>query len=133
MTALIIKSNLARMMFGLLLGVGIVVSIAPPAAARTSFDGLWSVQIVTEQGGCDRGYRYPVAIVNGAVRHATNEGDPSFIIAGNVTPRGAVRVTVRRGDQFAEGSGRLSLSTGGGRWRSQTGGCSGYWTAERRR
>ena len=29
-----------------------------PAAARTPYDGNWSVLIVTNTGPCDRGYRY---------------------------------------------------------------------------
>jgi hypothetical protein len=108
------------------------IAVSLPAAARTPFDGLWSVLIVTESGDCDRGYRYPVAIVNGSVQHAPNEGDQSFVIAGRVATGGAVRVSVRRGEQYAEGSGRLTPSTGEGRWRSPSGGCSGYWQAERR-
>jgi hypothetical protein len=123
---------LTRLIVGLLLGAGTVAAATLPAAARSPFDGLWSVLIVTEQGDCDRGYRYPVAIVNGAVQHAPNEGDQSFVIAGRVATGGSVRVSVRRGEQYAEGSGRLTPSTGEGRWRSPSGGCSGYWQAERR-
>jgi hypothetical protein len=126
----IMKSKIARVIFGLLLAAGATVPIAAPAAARTSFDGRWSVLIVTERGDCDRGYRYPIAIVNGRVQHAPNEGDPSFLIAGRVSAGGAVNVSVRRGDQAAQGSGRLSLSNGEGRWRSAS--CAGYWQAERR-
>jgi hypothetical protein len=130
MRTLFMNSKITRMIFGLVLAAGTMVHTAAPAAARMSFDGLWSVLIVTERGDCDRGYRYPIAIVNGRVQHAPNEGDQSFIIAGRVSAGGAVNVSVRRGDQAAEGSGRLSLSNGEGRWRSAS--CAGYWQAERR-
>jgi hypothetical protein len=113
------------------LGASVAASIVTPTAARTAYDGLWSVLIVTERGDCDRGYRYPVAIVNGAVTHAP-EGDQSFSIAGRVSAGGQVNVSVRRGEQSAQGSGRLSASTGTGRWQSPSNGCAGYWEAERR-
>jgi hypothetical protein len=122
------KNAVARATFGLLLGTSVVIGVVTVAAARTRFDGVWSVSIVTERGNCERGYRAPVAIVNGVVEHA---GDSSFSIAGRVVTSGAVRVSVRRGDQFAQGSGRLGASTGQGRWVSPSSGCAGYWTAER--
>jgi hypothetical protein len=124
------KSFVARATFGLLLGTSAVVSLVTVAAARTRFDGVWSVSIVTERGNCERGYRAPVSIVNGVVEHASS-GDQSFSIGGRVGTSGAVRVSVRRGDQFAQGSGRLGSSTGQGRWVSPSSGCAGYWTAER--
>jgi hypothetical protein len=124
------KYPVARTTFGLLVGASAVVSMVDVAAARTRFDGLWSVSVVTERGNCDRGVRYPVAIVNGVVERAPGEGD--FSVAGRVAGSGAVRVSVRRGDQFAQGSGRLNTSAGEGRWFSPTSGCAGYWTAQRR-
>jgi len=126
------KCTVARAMFGFLVGAGTVAVMADEAGARTRFDGLWSVSIVTERGNCERGYRYPVAIVNGVVQHASNEGDASFSIAGRVVTSGAVSVSVRRGDQFAQGSGRLNVSAGEGRWVSPTSGCAGHWIAQRR-
>ena len=122
------KSPVARTTFGLLLGTSVVIGMVTVAAARTRFDGIWSVSIVTERGNCERGYRAPVAIVNGVVAPS---GEGSFSIAGRVGGSGAVRVSVRRGDQFAQGSGRLGAFTGQGRWVSPTSGCAGYWTAER--
>ena len=50
-------------------------SPAPMGAAKPSFDGSWSVLIVTEKGTCDRAYRYPVKIENGSVGYA---GSASF-------------------------------------------------------
>jgi len=102
---------------------------APIAAGKASFDGNWSVLIVTEKGTCDRAYRYPVRISHGSVGYA---GEASFNVSGQVGPGGAVTVTVSRGSQSASGSGRLSLTDGSGRWRTASGECSGTWSAERR-
>jgi len=35
---------------------------APIAAGKASYNGTWSVLIVTQKGTCDRAYRYPVKI-----------------------------------------------------------------------
>ena len=93
-------------------------SPAPMSASKPSFDGSWSVLIVTEQGKCDRAYRYPVKIENGAVGYA---GNASFTVSGKVGAKGEVKVTVARGGQSANGTGVMSATDG-----------SGTWTAERR-
>ena len=100
-----------------------------PASARSNFDGRWSVLIVTQKGTCDRAYRYPVKIDNGAVGYA---GDSSFTVSGKVGDNGAVTVKVARGGQSANGQGRLSATDGSGMWTAGSGDCSGTWTAERR-
>lgn len=104
-------------------------AIATPAKAGPAYDGSWSVLIVTEKGDCDRAYRYPVQITNGAVGYA---GQASFNVSGRVGANGAITVTVSRGDKSARGSGQLAGSTGGGAWKTGSGECSGRWTAERR-
>jgi len=110
-------------------GSSIPASAAPMGVARPNFDGNWSVLIVTEQGTCDRAYRYPVRISGGSVGYA---GQASFNVSGRVGGNGAVTVTVSRGSQSATGSGMLSATDGSGRWRAASGECSGSWTAERR-
>src|SRR5438874_1426149 len=85
----------------------------PIAAGKQNLDGNWSVLIVTEQGKCDRAYRYPVRISNGSVGYA---GEASFNVSGNVGPNGAVVVTVSKGGQSAKGRGHLSANTGYSRW-----------------
>ena len=102
---------------------------APIASGKANFDGNWSVLIVTEKGTCDRAYRYPVRIENGSVGYA---GSASFTVSGKVGDKGAVTVTVARGNQSATGQGHLSSTDGGGRWTAASGECSGTWTAERR-
>ena len=98
-----------------------------PAQAKTNYDGIWSVVIVTEKGTCDRSYRYPVKITDGSVGYA---GEASFNVSGRVNPSGAVTVTVSRGKHSASGSGKLSGQAGAGSWSG--GECSGTWQAERR-
>jgi hypothetical protein len=84
---------------------------------------------VTQKGTCDRAYRYPVRITNGAVGYA---GEASFNVSGKVGDTGAVIVMVSRGNQSATGTGRMSATDGSGTWTSASGECSGAWTAERR-
>ena len=100
-----------------------------PAFAKSNYDGQWSVLIVTQKGTCDRAYRYPVKIENGAVGYA---GSASFTVSGKVGDNGAVTVLVARGNQSAKGQGRLSGTDGSGLWTAGSGECSGTWTAERR-
>jgi hypothetical protein len=108
------------------------IAVASPTFARTVFDGDWTVLIVTHGGACDPAYRYGVQITNGTV---VNDGSSAAAVQGRVTPAGAVKVTVRLGNQSADGSGRLSSNRGGGVWqgRSMSGSCSGTWEAERRK
>jgi hypothetical protein len=96
--------------------------------AVPAYDGLWSVSIITEKGDCDRGYRYPIRIENGALANAGSV--TAVTINGKVQPTGAITVTVSSGSKSATGSGRLSGDLGEGHWSG--GECSGSWTAERR-
>jgi len=112
-----------------ILTTSIAPAVAAPIASAKSFDGGWSVLIVTEKGTCDRAYRYPVKIENGSVGYA---GTASFNVTGKVGANGAVTVTVSRGDKSATGHGRMSGTDGAGTWTAASGECSGTWTAERR-
>jgi len=125
----------ANRLFGLFIKACVLVltcfGATAPSFARTSFDGDWSVVIVTRGGACAPTLRYPVAINNGIVRNA---GDTSAAVRGRVAPTGAVRVTVQSGGSWASGSGHLSATRGSGIWRGQgtSGICEGTWQAERR-
>ena len=101
------------------------------AAARTVYDGNWSVLIVTNTGPCDRAYRYGLRIDDGSVIY---EGSAPVNVAGRVNRNGVVNVRVWAGQQGASGSGRLSRTSGGGLWRGtgSMGTCAGSWSAERR-
>ena len=115
-----------------LMAVAATVLVAPAlAAAQFGFNGTWSVLIITNNGPCDRAYRYPLRVNNGRVTYA---GQADFNVSGRVRPNGAVNVTVSRGDQRASGSGRLGGGVGSGTWRGggSSSACSGTWTAEKR-
>ena len=122
----------ARAVLQVFAGLALAATLAPaPAAARTNFDGNWSVLIVTNSGPCDRGYRYGLSIRNGRVFY---EGSAAVNVDGRVSDNGLVRVRVSAGSQGASGEGRLSRDYGSGRWRGtgSSGSCVGTWTAERR-
>jgi hypothetical protein len=103
---------------------------AGTSALAASFDGPWSVTVVTRSGPCDPSYRYGVTISRGVVYYA---GGGPVNLTGRVSPSGSVTVRVSSGPQYAIGSGRLSRSAGGGSWRGQgpNGACAGVWSASR--
>jgi hypothetical protein len=121
-----LSKKTARCAFAALI-TGAASLMATTSYAGPSYDGLWSVLVVTEKGDCDRGYRYPVRIENGKL---ANAGDTAFTISGAVAPTGTITVTVSAGSKSATGLGRLDANEGGGHWTGGT--CSGSWTAERR-
>jgi hypothetical protein len=100
-----------------------------PADAVPSYDGLWSVVILTKAGLCEPSYRYPVRIMNG---HLINAGKATVQISGRVGKNGSVVVNVSSGDKTAIGTGRLAATSGAGSWTGGNGLCSGTWQAERR-
>jgi hypothetical protein len=126
-------SGIATWARGLLVGSALALTAAAPALgpaeALPSYDGLWSVVIITRAGLCEPSYRYPVRIANG---HIINAGKSQVHVSGRVGKNGAVVVNVSQGDKTAIGTGRLAATSGGGSWSGGNGVCSGVWQAERR-
>ncbi len=122
----------SRLIFGVtIVALFIAIASSPSDAARrvqtrSSYDGTWSVVIYTLRGDCGS-IRAALRIIGGRVY----SGDSSYQAYGAVGGGGAVRVTLVRGSQSASGSGRLSNSSGGGRWRTLGGECFGTWSATR--
>ena len=115
----------------ILVGPLLVSTNAPSDAARragrgSSYDGTWSVAVYTQRGDCGS-VRAALRIVGGRVY----SGDGSYQAYGAVGAGGAIRVTLVRGGRSASGSGRLSYTSGGGRWRTAGGECFGTWSASR--
>ena len=110
---------------------GALLTLAGASARTASFEGNWSVVVITESGSCDAAYRYGVRVENGTVRY---RGEAGVDVRGSVDDSGRVRVTIGRGDQRAEGTGRLTADSGSGTWsgRSPSSRCQGRWEAERR-
>ena len=103
----------------------------PRTAPAMNFDGRWSVVIITDQGACDRAYRYGVRISGGRIYY---DGDSAARINGQVDTAGNVVVSLHYGQAGANGSGHLTESDGEGRWQgaSSSASCSGRWEAQRR-
>jgi hypothetical protein len=102
-----------------------------PAFTAAKYDGDWSVVVITEKGDCDRAYRYPVKVVNGAIQYSSEAG---ISITGRVDGNGRLQASIRRGQQQANGSGQLNGTGGTGVWSGKDSvmECSGRWEAERR-
>jgi hypothetical protein len=124
--------SLAGAAFVVAFAAGIfLVGSSEQVRAQASFDGTWSVLIITDTGECDRAYRYGIRIERGQIVYG---GEAGVAFTGRVESNGQVAASVRRGEQSATGSGRLSGSRGAGTWKgiSSTGACGGRWEAERR-
>ena len=91
-------------------------------------DGTWSVEVITQKGDCDRGYRYPIIVQNGVIRYG---GPEAFNASGGVSKSGAVKGAISRGEQRAQVTGRIAGTSGSGTWQT-SGGCSGVWNADKR-
>jgi len=127
--------NFMRSIFVVTIAALLLASTGVPSDAQSrraarpgAYDGQWSVVIYTIHGDCDRALRYSVHIVDGRVV----ADEQNYQIAGLVNPNGSIRVVVAEGGRSASGSGRLSGNNGRGLWHTDTGQCSGQWTAVRR-
>jgi hypothetical protein len=110
------------------LAAGVV--FAAPVASAASFDGPWSVTVITRSGQCEGSYRYGVLISGGRVSYL---GGGGVAVSGRVSPSGAVSVSVAASGNRAHGTGRLRGNSGGGSWRGSgpSGACAGVWSASR--
>jgi hypothetical protein len=99
-----------------------------PSADAASFDGPWSVLVITKSGGCDQSYRYGLMIRGSSVSYL---GGGAVSVSGRLAPNGHVNVNVSAAGQSAAGVGRLSGGRGSGTWRGQgaSGTCAGVWSA----
>jgi hypothetical protein len=113
----------------------LAVADAPGAAgagkaggAGGGYDGTWNVLVITQTGTCDPAYSYPFRVSGGRIL-AAGAAD----VSGRVGPGGVVAVRISAGGRVASGNGRLSGSSGAGRWtaRVSSGNCSGRWQATR--
>ena len=119
---------LARPLIVCLALVGSHLLISRQAFAGTRFDGTWNLVFLTQRGDCDPTYNFMVDVVNGNITH------PNILtFRGHVAPSGAVVASVRVGQRYASGSGRLSGVSGRGVWSGRSGEarCTGTWAAQR--
>lgn len=114
----------------ILAGTGPALALPRGGPAQNRFDGMWSVEIITETGTCDRAYRYPIRIEHGVARFIGT----AFTIQGSVAGNGAVRGSISNGTATANVRGHLGQDGfGAGTWvASGALECRGHWNAERR-
>ena len=113
--------------------VALTVSGAAPSAIAASFDGVWSLLVVSPDH-CGT-TRWNLAIRGGQVNYPDGYalGGYPVYMAGRVSPSGVIRVNVAAGPRYASGAGRLGKFQGSGRWAGQgpSGTCAGVWIATR--
>jgi hypothetical protein len=93
-------------------------------AAAAPFDGSWTVDIATHRGTCKSG-SLPIEVRDGKIQ----SNSPAVNVSGQVGQAGLIRVVVGDGLRKANGSGKLSATSGSGTWNG--GLCSGTWAAQR--
>jgi hypothetical protein len=119
-------SSLAAMLMG-----AAAISAAPAqdgVAMRPNHDGIYAVNIVTQQGSCNRDYHWMIAVSGGRVSSA---GDTPMEASGQINQRGIVDLAFQRFGQVATVTGTLAKGSGSGTWSSKTMQCAGSWRATR--
>lgn len=97
--------------------------------APNRFDGVYSVDVVTEEGACEK-YRWTVVVANGRVNSRSADGDMLDVI-GRIDRSGVVLLTFGRQNQVAQAGGHMKGKSGTGKWSSSTLACRGVWRAQR--
>jgi hypothetical protein len=98
------------------------------AIAVEDHDGVYSVDIVTEQGACDRAYHWTIAVNGGRV---SSSSDAVMQATGHIDRRGVVSLAFRRDNNVAHVAGKVKGKSGSGTWSSPTMQCGGSWRAAR--
>ncbi len=98
------------------------------STGATNHDGIYMVNVVTEQGVCDRVYRWTIIVTQGRV---ASPADGFMQASGKIDAAGVVSLAFRRDNQLANVSGRVKGKVASGRWSSPTLQCTGSWTALR--
>lgn len=123
--------NMRKMLGVFIAGASLLVipgASAPAFAASSAYDGSWNLTFATKAGNCDQAYNFNVNISQGMISH------PNLVrFTGQVAKSGATNASVRVGQKFASGSGRLTQTAGTGSWSGYSGTekCSGIWTAQK--
>jgi hypothetical protein len=97
-------------------------------APGQSHDGVYVIAITTQQGSCEKAYRWMISVSGGRVRSA---GDAPLVASGEIDQRGVVALAFEGYGQHATAKGRLAGREGSGTWSSPTMQCSGSWQAKR--
>jgi hypothetical protein len=128
--------SLGSCLLTVMAGAASLVPISDVACARSGFresrppnhDGVYSVQIITEKGRCDKSYLWTIAIADGQV---ASTGSTPLEAFGRIDPRGGVTLAFRGFNEVAHVVGRITGRQGSGTWSSPTMACAGTWRALR--
>jgi len=119
--------------FGALLLACASLSMAAHAArmkpiSLSNYDGIYSVEITTQEGPCDRIFRGSVTVTNGRI---TGTSEPGASASGLIEDDGTVSLTFRGNSEIAHVGGKVWARHASGGWSSPTAECGGRWRAER--
>ncbi|HYP58161.1 MAG TPA: hypothetical protein VEQ35_07745 [Beijerinckia sp.] len=99
------------------------------AAGARAYDGVYVVDLYTDQGSCEKERQVIVAVAGG---HVASTNDITVQSSGHIDQRGVVSLAVRRDRDVAHVAGKVNGKSGSGTWSSPTALCGGRWRAERR-
>ena len=108
----------------LILAAAALFAAAPVAAqgAASLFEGRWTIVAVADDGRCDKAYRLPIDVQDGAIRYA---GRHAVDANGRIDSAGQLTMTLAHDGDVVKAEGSLGVQTGNGEWASS--GCAGTW------
>jgi len=110
------------------LALGLVTAPSLPAAAGDQFDGVYSVEVMTDVGNCAKTYHGTVTIEGGHVKATSEAGASAF---GLVDTEGTISMQFRDQDEIAHVAGHAKGLKAQGTWSTPVSQCGGRWRAER--
>jgi hypothetical protein len=121
-----VTAGYLRLFAAILTGAASLNQVA--SAATLATDGLYSVDITTRQGDCDKVYHWKISVSGGRV---SSVGATLMAASGKISGSGDVDLAFRGFGQVATGTGRFASGSGSGSWSSPTLNCAGSWRAVR--
>jgi hypothetical protein len=112
---------------------GLLAASAASAFARSDkFDGMYSIQVTTQDGSCGNS-RWTVKVA-GAQIASVSPNTANISALGIVESDGVVSMTFRGGaNQVAHVGGQIKGRSGKGTWSAPTLLCGGVWNAQKER
>lgn len=106
-------------------GLFAAASVAAQDAAAP-FDGRWAIVAAANDGRCDKIYRLPIDVKDGAIRYS---GSFAVDADGRIDSTGRLTMTLAHRGDVVRAQGRVGAQLGKGKWQSP--GCAGVWKARR--
>jgi hypothetical protein len=105
----------------------LALSAYPASGQAATYDGRWSVSVVTRSGNCDS-YRWNLGITEG---HVTDVEGQKGSSSGGIAPNGKVAITLARASDTLSVTGLARGAAASGSWSSPSRSCSGTWDARK--